>query len=115
MTVIDSDAHIVECDETWSYLDPADRQYRPVRVAETDANGEPKEYWHIDGNIFPAGRPGLTQARVGPHPDKVATPDESASEFPISSSETWLTSRWHGKHTTFEYKRLAYGVGATGR
>ncbi len=58
MTVIDSDAHIVECDETWGYLDPADRQYRPVRVAETDANGEPKEYWLIDGGIFPAGRPG---------------------------------------------------------
>ena len=77
MTVIDSDAHIVECDETWSYLDPSDRQYRPVRVAETDANGEPKEYWLIDGNIFPAGRPGLGQARVGPHTDKVLTPDES--------------------------------------
>lgn len=77
MTVIDSDAHIVECDHTWDYLDPADRAHRPVRLAETDSSGEPREYWVIDGSLFPAGRPGLARATVGPHTDKVHTPDES--------------------------------------
>ena len=65
MTVIDSDAHIVECDETWSYLDPSDWEYRPVRVAETDANGEPKEYWLIDGNVFPEDAPASARRASG--------------------------------------------------
>src|SRR5215213_5301454 len=85
MTVIDSDAHVVECDDTWGYLDPGDRQYRPVRVAETDASGEPKEYWIIDGGLHQAGRPGLSKARVGPHTDKVHTPDESKYLTDVSS------------------------------
>jgi predicted TIM-barrel fold metal-dependent hydrolase len=32
MGYIDADAHVIECEETWDYLDPSERQYRPVAV-----------------------------------------------------------------------------------
>jgi hypothetical protein len=30
MAVIDADTHVFETDQTWNYLDPSDRQFRPV-------------------------------------------------------------------------------------
>jgi predicted TIM-barrel fold metal-dependent hydrolase len=32
MGFIDCDSHVVECDETWDYFDPSERQYRPVPI-----------------------------------------------------------------------------------
>jgi len=32
MGYIDADAHVIECEETWDYLDPSERQFRPVAV-----------------------------------------------------------------------------------
>src|SRR5437879_196747 len=54
--VIDADAHVVESDLTWEYMDPADRKYRPVPV---EVPGETRlQYWLIDGKVrgfrFPA-------------------------------------------------------------
>ena len=40
MRVIDADAHVIETDETWDYLDPGDRKHRPDAVG-TQLLGEP--------------------------------------------------------------------------
>ena len=49
MPVIDSDAHVVETEHTWDYMDPSDSQYRPSLVS---ASGEPgRERWMIDGKV----------------------------------------------------------------
>ncbi len=32
MPTIDSDAHVVESERTWDYMDKADQKYRPVIV-----------------------------------------------------------------------------------
>jgi len=48
--IIDADAHVLETEETWSYLEPSEVQYRPeiVRPTRVDSNDE---YWLIDGRL----------------------------------------------------------------
>lgn len=50
MPVIDSDAHVLECEETWEYLDPAARQFRPT-VVPVPLNSTRRDAWLIDGRI----------------------------------------------------------------
>jgi len=49
MPTIDSDAHVVETDRTWDYMDESDQKYRP-RIVRPHGEGGP-EYWFIDGKI----------------------------------------------------------------
>jgi predicted TIM-barrel fold metal-dependent hydrolase len=46
---IDSDAHVIESEKTWSYLEPAERQWRPKLVGSPD---DPvRQYWVIQDRI----------------------------------------------------------------
>lgn len=47
MPRIDSDAHVIETDRTWEFLDEAERKLAPVQV--TQAPGP--RYWLIDGKV----------------------------------------------------------------
>lgn len=50
MATIDSDAHVIETDRTWAYMDESESKYKPVTVAPT--NGESQRlYWVIDGKL----------------------------------------------------------------
>ena len=49
MPTIDSDAHVVESEHTWDFMDSADQKYRPLIVRPRGENGG--EYWYIDGKI----------------------------------------------------------------
>jgi len=49
MPTIDSDAHVVESERTWDYIDKADQKYRPLIVKPRGEGGG--EYWYIDGKI----------------------------------------------------------------
>jgi predicted TIM-barrel fold metal-dependent hydrolase len=47
--VIDADAHVIETDETWEYLEGADRALRPSLVSSPkDAQ---HQYWIVDGHV----------------------------------------------------------------
>jgi uncharacterized protein len=79
MGTIDADAHVVESDRTWDYLDPADAQYRPSVVRPP---GDNRAYWFIDGKIRGLSRPVMTarqfaelSVRAGRRMD---TPEETA-------------------------------------
>jgi predicted TIM-barrel fold metal-dependent hydrolase len=56
--IIDADAHVVESDHTWDYLDPSDRQYRPQPLESREDAGVKLQFWLIDGKVrgfrFPA-------------------------------------------------------------
>ena len=39
MTVIDADAHVIESERTWSYMDGADRRHQPSLVRDVEVNG----------------------------------------------------------------------------
>lgn len=49
MSTIDADAHVVESEHTWDYMEPADQKYRPLIVRPRGESGG--EYWFIDGKI----------------------------------------------------------------
>jgi predicted TIM-barrel fold metal-dependent hydrolase len=49
MTIVDSDAHVVETERTWDFIPASDSSLRPVVVIEPDENGKPVRYWQIDG------------------------------------------------------------------
>ena len=49
--VIDADAHVIENDHTWDFLEPAEAKYRPRKVSDPDAPGG--HYWEIDGRRGP--------------------------------------------------------------
>jgi uncharacterized protein len=68
MGFIDVDGHVLECDETWEYLDPADRVHKPrlLQFAEPEKPGlEPPYHWIVgdtwarrpprDGNLYNNG------------------------------------------------------------
>lgn len=50
MVVIDSDAHVIETDATWDYLEPSARQLRPVWLDSHDGPSRSRG-WMIDGKI----------------------------------------------------------------
>ncbi|MBI4524357.1 MAG: amidohydrolase [Deltaproteobacteria bacterium] len=56
--VIDADAHVVESARTWDYMDPSERQYRPVPLETREDAGVKLQFWLIDGKVrgfrFPA-------------------------------------------------------------
>ena len=56
--VIDADAHVVESARTWDFMDPSERQYRPVPLETREEAGMKLQFWLIDGRVkgfrFPA-------------------------------------------------------------
>ncbi|HEY1269985.1 MAG TPA: amidohydrolase family protein [Candidatus Binatia bacterium] len=52
MPTIDADAHVIETERTWDYMDGADAEFRPV-LAAPSVDG--KKDWLIDGKIYSRG------------------------------------------------------------
>jgi predicted TIM-barrel fold metal-dependent hydrolase len=59
MKAIDADAHVIETEETWSFLSPSERRFRPRLVAsESDPS---RQSWVIDGKPRGFRFPTLTE------------------------------------------------------
>src|ERR671923_1920540 len=50
MAVIDADAHVVETERTWEYMEEAESLFKP-EVVVPKAGGD-REYWLIEGRAF---------------------------------------------------------------
>ncbi len=50
MPIIDADAHVVETERTWEFMQGEDAKYRPQLVALPDANPRPF-VWMVDGKV----------------------------------------------------------------
>src|SRR5262249_44844397 len=64
---IDADAHVLESERTWDYLEPADRKYRPVPVtvpADPSIGRARRDAWVIDGKIRGLRFPLLTEEEL---------------------------------------------------
>ena len=87
MRVIDADAHVEECAETWSYLSPDFYRDRPLPIViDTDTPyGRNNAFWLIEGKVFPklAGR--------GLHTFATPPVSEYAKSKPISVGAQSLT------------------------
>lgn len=56
MPTIDADAHVVESDRTWEFMDAADREFRPAAVVASDADAVApamREFWRIGRRVIP--------------------------------------------------------------
>ena len=66
--IIDADAHVVESDRTWDFMDPSDKQYRPQPLESREESGMKLQYWLIDGKVrgfrFPAFSPAELEKRA---------------------------------------------------
>ena len=60
--VIDSDAHVVETERTWDFMDPEDAQYRPQLVQSPD--DPTRQHWVIDGEVRGFRFPTLTEIQM---------------------------------------------------
>ena len=49
--MIDADAHVIECDATWSFMDRSEESFRPHLISRGEGH---RQYWLIDGKIFGA-------------------------------------------------------------
>lgn len=62
LQVIDADAHVVENDLTWDYLEPAEEKYRPIMVPSQDDPS--RGAWVVDGVPAPALRRKFTEDQI---------------------------------------------------
>lgn len=58
MPTIDADAHVVETEHTWEYMEPGDYKYRPQLATPKGESG--KQYWVVSGKIRGLQRPVIT-------------------------------------------------------
>ena len=49
MPTIDADAHVIETENTWNYLDEREAEFQPILVS---SNHDGREFWLIDGSVF---------------------------------------------------------------
>lgn len=52
--IIDADAHVIECEQTWDFLQPGDERFRPIPIADPEGG---HSGWLVDGQ-FVAGAVG---------------------------------------------------------
>ena len=57
--IIDADAHVLETEHTWDYLEPSERKHRPVLVSADD--GSNQSFWIVDGQVAGLRLPTLTE------------------------------------------------------
>lgn len=50
MLKIDADAHVLETEKTWEYMEGPERKFRPQVVGSNDGSSD-DEYWLVDGTL----------------------------------------------------------------
>lgn len=53
MPTIDADAHVIETERTWEFMDESESRFKPVTVTSSADPG--KQLWLIDGKVFNRG------------------------------------------------------------
>jgi len=49
MGYIDTDTHVIECEQTWDYMDPSERHYRPRQVEVASPDGTSLSQFYLIG------------------------------------------------------------------
>ena len=94
MQVIDADAHVIEWERTWEYMDESEARFKPMSVSPGD---DPKRrFWIIDGKVklrranagsdTPVGSQELTDV-----PARLAHMDELGTDIQVIYPSLWTT------------------------
>ena len=59
--VVDADAHVIETERTWDYLEGSDKKYRPALFGAPDVG---RQYWVMDGKIRGVRLPTLNEQQL---------------------------------------------------
>lgn len=51
MRVIDADAHVVESEATWDFMDPGQEAFRPIIAVDRRNPESNRQYWVVDGKV----------------------------------------------------------------
>jgi uncharacterized protein len=51
--IVDADAHVIECDRTWEFMDESEQQFKPPVVVDPDK--PERAFWVIDGKLRARG------------------------------------------------------------
>src|SRR4030095_6350114 len=62
LPIVDADAHVIETEHTWDYLEPSEKKFRP-RLFYTPAD-ETRQYWVIDDKIRGFRFPTLSERQL---------------------------------------------------
>ncbi len=62
MMTIDSDAHVIECERTWTYVEQSARGLMP-RLATDEQDGAKKQYWVLEGRSHGQANIGLNTSK----------------------------------------------------
>ena len=73
MPVIDADAHVVEAEATWEYMDPSEEKYRPQILTDNDG----VRYWVIDGKLRGRVRGEFTARGISEQAERRMVTDEA--------------------------------------
>jgi uncharacterized protein len=60
--IVDADAHVVETEQTWSYMDGSDKKYRPQLFSSADNPN--MQYWFCEGKSVGFRPPTLTEQEL---------------------------------------------------
>ena len=63
--VIDADAHVVETERVWDYLDASEQKYRPVLM--TSAENPQRQIWVLDGENLGSKFPSPDEKQSAEH------------------------------------------------
>jgi uncharacterized protein len=78
MPVVDADAHVIETERTWDFMDPSESKYRPVLVSPQD---QPNNLlWMVDGKL-------RRRASLFRSPREQAGPQGRTTETPEAARE----------------------------
>ena len=61
MPVIDADAHVVESEHTWDFMESSDMKFRPTLMGSPESG---RQYWFVDGKIRGLARSVLNTKRL---------------------------------------------------
>lgn len=88
MPIIDADAHVVETEQTWSYLEGSEKKYQPTTKLMTDWSGPANEVWVLGDHVLGSKFNAATEERAEVHQERfgrrVATPQESREMSDVS-------------------------------
>jgi predicted TIM-barrel fold metal-dependent hydrolase len=62
--VVDSDAHVVESTRTWEFMDPSEKQFKPIPLESREEAGVKLQFWLIDGKVRGLRFPAFSQAEL---------------------------------------------------
>ena len=81
MPTIDADAHVVESEHTWDFMDASDAKFRPEIVCPQNQEGRKNAYWFVEGKIRGLARQVMTASEFGQMSERAGrimdTPEEA--------------------------------------